>query len=199
MWLKKRTNYSHLFSMIWIYNRGFSVLLRLCIRNLNQHSYFLILQFLEEARNHAINFNVNQDYPSMPFSAAVETTKSNKKSWKESLCSWWKMDKRKSSAQLEATLIDASRVPTKKPSSVSGPVIRGGGRRGPGGRRPMSGPLAECFTPKRVVEQSENELPYMCLSQHKYPPSVQAFGPIYLVTWYSYFPARNQWIDQKLP
>jgi len=42
MWLKKRTNYSHLFSMIWIYNRGFPVLLRYALHKKFESAFFFL-------------------------------------------------------------------------------------------------------------------------------------------------------------
>ncbi|ONK75142.1 uncharacterized protein A4U43_C03F13800 [Asparagus officinalis] len=123
-------------------------------------------QVLEEARKNAINFNQETSFPS---SDSIEPPKVTENSWKRSLCSWWsKLKTKKSLMNQNVTLNDGvSRVMQRRKSSVSN-------------SRSISGPLAECFTPTRV--EDHNELPYMCLSQHKFPSGVQAYGPIYLVT-----------------
>ncbi|XP_022715378.1 uncharacterized protein LOC111274754 isoform X2 [Durio zibethinus] len=134
--------------------------------------------FLEEARQHArdINFQRSSSCSEEAGKKRLEGEKKNKKSWKNSLFSWWKTD-RKSKPSSDPVDVPNISKPTK--GYCSGPLC--GTARGidTPRRRPSSGPVSILFNPKRKVE---NEVPYMCLDQPNDPYQINAYGPVYLVT-----------------
>jgi hypothetical protein len=91
-----------------------------------------------------------------------EKVRKGKKSWKSSLVSWWRLDK-------------------KRQGHVSGPILNS--YKGYDGKQknPFSGPLiTSLFKPTKRSE--ENEIPYMTLHQQNIPHPVQNYGPLYVVT-----------------
>ncbi|KGN58479.1 uncharacterized protein LOC101209455 [Cucumis sativus] len=135
-------------------------------------------KFLEEAKHHA----TQQHFKAASIEEETERKwlaqeKKNKKSWKNTLFSWLKSDKKsKSLPKPEKN----PHTPNKRRVYVSGPIyseamtIDGRPR-----RRPMSGPIASLFNP---TMRTETEIPYMCLHQLSAPNTNQNYGPIYLVT-----------------
>nr|XP_027122461.1 uncharacterized protein LOC113739446 isoform X1 [Coffea arabica] len=102
--------------------------------------------------------------------------KRNKKSWKSSLFSWLKSDK-KSDNLVEP--LHGSAAPKLGRGIVSGPLRgRAGGLVPAKPRKPVSGPLMSLFNPADKVDG----IPYMCLSHLTNPHEAQSFGPVYLVT-----------------
>ncbi|XVF25301.1 hypothetical protein REPUB_Repub13aG0201600 [Reevesia pubescens] len=135
-------------------------------------------QFLEEARQHArdINFQRSSSCSEEVGKKRLGGEKKNKKSWKNSLFSWWKIDRKSKPSSNPVDGLNISK-PTKGYSS--GPLC--GIARGVDAprRRPSSGPVSILFNPTRKVE---NEVPYMCLDQPNDPYQINAYGPVYLVT-----------------
>uniref|UniRef100_A0A5B7BDE1 Uncharacterized protein n=1 Tax=Davidia involucrata TaxID=16924 RepID=A0A5B7BDE1_DAVIN len=136
-------------------------------------------QFLEEAREHACK--ENSSYPEEAGKKQLGEVKKSKKSWKRSLFSWWKAEKR-GNPSMEAPT--SCQISNPRRGYVSGPICGTGGGGGGGASckpwRPTSGPLTTLFHPTKRVE---NEIPYMCLDQlNNHPHGVQSYGPVYLVT-----------------
>ncbi|KAJ1390772.1 hypothetical protein SESBI_37179 [Sesbania bispinosa] len=128
-------------------------------------------QFLEEAKQH-----VNEAKLKISSVHPEESEKKDKKSWKSSLVSWWKADK-KSKHQVIQSKVSVS---GKRKNNVSGPIYNCG--KGPDVnvkyRRPISGPLTNLFKPTK----SEIPIPYMSLHQQNSPRPVYNYGPLYVVT-----------------
>ncbi|KAJ7951425.1 Ubiquitin-fold modifier-conjugating enzyme [Quillaja saponaria] len=136
-------------------------------------------QFLDEARQHGeeANAKTSSVYPEA-VKRSSEKEKKGKKSWKSSLVSWWKADK-KIKSEVEPTT-NSSQVSKTRRGQVSGPINGCYGNATDGKRwRPTSGPLTNLFNPKRKVE---NETPYVSLEQLTSSRPVQSFGPVYMVT-----------------
>ncbi|KAK6268327.1 hypothetical protein QUC31_012487 [Theobroma cacao] len=139
-------------------------------------------QFLEEARQHArdINFqrssSCSEEVGKKRFGGEKKREKKSKKSWKNSLFSWWKID-RKSKPSPDP--VDGLHISKPTKGYGSGPLC--GTARGVDTRRrrPSSGPVSILFHSTRKVE---NEVPYMCLDQPNDPYQINAYGPVYLVT-----------------
>ncbi|KAK2651990.1 hypothetical protein Ddye_011846 [Dipteronia dyeriana] len=134
-------------------------------------------QFLEEARQHAkeVNFEASS-------TNAEETGKKKqkkiKKSWKNSLLSWWKVHK-KSKPIMEAAA-STSNISKPRKGHVSGPIYGSGRGDDMKLRRPTSGPIINLFNP---IKRGEDEIPYMCLDQlNNNSHHVKSYGPVYLVT-----------------
>lgn len=143
---------------------------------------FALYQFLEEARHH----HAGVDFQSSPFNPEEsgkkrlpEEKQQGKKSWKNSLFSWWKTDRKRNRPQVEPT--GSSYISVTKRRLVSGP-IHGSGKTNDGRqwhRRSTSGPLTGLFNPTKRVE---NGVPYVSLDQLDRPHAVHTYGPVYLVT-----------------
>ena len=135
-------------------------------------------QFLEEARQHAghINFQRSSSCSEEVGKKRLGGEKKSKKSWKNSLFSWWKIDRKSKPSSTPVDGLDISK-PTK--GYGSGPLC--GTARGADTRRRClsSGSVSILFNPTRNVE---NEVPYMCLDQPNDPYQIKAYGPVYLVT-----------------
>ncbi|RVX16889.1 hypothetical protein CK203_003405 [Vitis vinifera] len=135
-------------------------------------------QFLEEARRHARQGNPQGPSPhgDEAGKGRLSEEKRSKKSWKSTLFSWWKADK-KNKPSVEQ--VPCSRISDPRRGHVSGPIY-GSGRRTDGKqRRPTSGPLTSLFNPTR---RAETDIPYVSLKQLSSSHSAQAYGPVYLVT-----------------
>ncbi|KAJ1408325.1 hypothetical protein SESBI_23607 [Sesbania bispinosa] len=137
--------------------------------------------FLEEARQHAKEAKLKSSsvHPEESGRRGSEKEKRGKKSWKSSLISWWKTDK-KSKLGEDPTNNSKSKVSGKRQGHASGPIYNS--CKGPNGRknwRPSSGPLTSLF---KSTKREENEIPYMSLHQQNSPHASQNFGPIYVVT-----------------
>ncbi|XAR49825.1 hypothetical protein NMG60_11003978 [Bertholletia excelsa] len=140
------------------------------------------LQFLEEARRHASQENVEADLYFHPGEAQMgrsDEVKRSKRSWKRSVFSWFKSEKKSNSSMAPPTSFHVSKP---RRGHVSGPIHTNGG----GGssdkdkpRRPMSGPLKGLF---QSTKKTESGIPYMCLDKLTSPHGVQSYGPVYLVT-----------------
>ncbi|XP_059643807.1 uncharacterized protein LOC132285632 isoform X2 [Cornus florida] len=136
-------------------------------------------QFLEEARKHTSKENFEAAPPPCLGGAGKKhlgEAKTKKKSWKESLFSWWKDDKKSNSSVEPPTIPHTAK---SKRGNASGPIYGSGGGASCKPRRPTSGPLTRFFHPTRRVE---NEMPYICLGQLNNTHDVQSYGPVYLVT-----------------
>ncbi|KAG6733134.1 uncharacterized protein LOC122279724 isoform X1 [Carya illinoinensis] len=138
-------------------------------------------QFLEEARHHAggVDFQSSPFNPEERGKKRLPEEKQGKKSWKNSLLSWWKTDRKSNRPQVEPT--SSSYISVTKRRLVSGP-IHGSGKTNDGRqwhRRSTSGPLTGLFNPTKRVE---NGISYVCLDQLDRPHAIQTYGPVYLVT-----------------
>lgn len=141
-------------------------------------------QFLEEARQHASSKldpqNPSTNPEQYPKRKPVEVQKNNKKSWKNSLISWWKLHKKsKPSTKPEDT---SNHVSRPKKGHVSGPIYGIGVRAKDSirQRRPVSGPVASLFDPNKKIEN--DDIPYMCLDKVNITNNDKSYGPVYLVT-----------------
>ena len=142
---------------------------------------------MEEARKHGnIGKEAKQKISSVhPEDAkkGSETEKKIKKSWKKSLISWWKSDK-KNKQIVNPANNSQSHVSGKRKGHVSGPIYNNSTGKGPEYnklRHPTSGPIMGLFKPTKKMED-ENETPYMTLHQQSNLPGVQSYGPVYMVT-----------------
>ncbi|XP_010033646.2 uncharacterized protein LOC104422890 [Eucalyptus grandis] len=136
------------------------------------------LRFLDEARQHICEPNVRA---SAPNSAEVVGKKNpgeekrSKKSWKSSLFSWLRTEK-KSKPQAEP----ASHRHNHKPRKiVSGPIFGASKESDAWLRRLNSGSFSTLFN---STKRAENEMPYMSLEGLDKPQAVKNYGPVYLVT-----------------
>ncbi|XP_030535983.1 uncharacterized protein LOC115744782 isoform X2 [Rhodamnia argentea] len=136
------------------------------------------LRFLDEARQHKCEPNVRA---SSPYSAEVAgkrnlgEDKRSKKSWKSSLLSWLRTEK-KSKYPAEP----ASHPHNHKPRKiVSGPIIGASKESDAWLRRLNSGSFPGLFN---STKRTENEMRYISLEQLDKPHGVKNYGPVYLVT-----------------
>ncbi|KDP40623.1 hypothetical protein JCGZ_24622 [Jatropha curcas] len=136
-------------------------------------------QFLEEARQHAREVNLQNSLPHAEETVKTRTEeeKKSKKSWKNTLFKWWKSDNKKGEASKQPA--NSSHVSNPRKGHVSGPIYGTGGTVDMKLRRQTSGPLANLFNP---IKRTGNEAPYMCLDPINNPHGVKAYGPVYLVT-----------------
>lgn len=137
-------------------------------------------QFLEEARRRTCDDEGNfKDAP--PGTEETRKTESNgkkrnKKSWKSSLFSWLKSDKK---CENLVEPLHGSVTPKLRRGIVSGPIHGSAAGLVPARpRNPTSGPLTSLFN----LADKEDEVPYMCLSHLTNPHEAQSYGPVYLVT-----------------
>lgn len=134
----------------------------------------ILFQFLEEARKGISHGSSTTANPEMSRNEQLDREKKqNRKSWKTSLLSWLKTDKKgKSTNHYQPT--NSTTAPKLKRGHFSGPV------RGIVGSRVLrsaSGQLGGVFS-----ETGETEVPYMCLAQLDNPQKLHSYGPVYLVT-----------------
>lgn len=116
-------------------------------------------------------------YLEEPSKGKTGEEKKMKKSWKNSLFGWWKVEKK---SKTSTELANTSHISTPRKGHVSGPIYGSG--RGDDTRRnqrPTSGPITTFFNPIRRVE---NGIPYMSLDQLNDSHHVKSYGPVYLVT-----------------
>ena len=138
---------------------------------------------MEEARKHASeeNFEVAAQNPEEAQKRQSSEAKKNKKSWKSSIFSWWKFDKKSNSGMETLTSSHISK-PRDSRVSASGPINGGsGGSKATSCKphRPTSGSIVSLFQPTKRVE---DEIPYIFLDKLNNPRDVQSYGPVYLVT-----------------
>lgn len=136
-------------------------------------------QFLQEARKRTCdegNFKAAPRHSEETRKTQSNGEKRNKKSWKSSLFSWLKSDK-KSKNLVEP--LHGSATPKLSRGIVSGPTHGSAGGLIPARpRKPISGPLTSLFNPAK----KEDEIPYISLSHLTNPHEAQSYGPVYLVT-----------------
>ncbi|KAK4839514.1 hypothetical protein QYF36_022487 [Acer negundo] len=136
-------------------------------------------QFLEEARQHAkeVNFQASSTYTEETGKKKqLGGEKKIKKSWKNSLLSWWKVHKKSKSSNEPAA---SSNISKPRKGHVSGPIYGSGQGDEMKLRRSTSGPITNLFNP---INRGEDEIPYMCLDQINNSHPVKSYGPVYLVT-----------------
>ncbi|XP_030466129.2 uncharacterized protein LOC115685232 [Syzygium oleosum] len=140
-------------------------------------------EFLDEARKHRSEEASSRVPLPVEDIDRLSEVKKSKKSWKNSLVSWWpkayKKFEKKSKSRLEPASGSQSSNPIR--NHVSGPIyMKSSGTRKPG-ERPRgssSGPLTGLF---RSSWETENEIPYAALD-HIDPRSAKSYGPVYFVT-----------------
>ena len=105
--------------------------------------------------------------------------KKGKKSWKSSLVSWWKADKKSKPREENTNNNPQSKVSGKRHGHVSGPIYNNS-TKGPDRKHwhSTSGPLTSLFKP---TKRKESEIPYMSLHQGNTPHASQNYGPLYVV------------------
>ncbi|KAI3426639.1 uncharacterized protein J3R85_009840 [Psidium guajava] len=136
------------------------------------------LRFLDEARQHKCEQNVSA---SSQYSSEVVGKRNlgenrrSKKSWKSSLLSWLRTEK-KTKPQAEPASHHHNHKPRK---IVSGPIFGASKESDAWLRRLNSGSFSGLFNPTKRVE---NEMRYMSLEQLDKPHGVKNYGPVYLVT-----------------
>ncbi|KAL0414988.1 UNVERIFIED_CONTAM: hypothetical protein Slati_3330700 [Sesamum latifolium] len=141
---------------------------------------FDFTQFLEEARKNACLGNLHTAQLEAAGKKQLDSEKNNRKSWKSSLFSWLKTDKKRKSTKQP---MEGSTVPEPRRQHFPGPVQ---GQGAVGGimtaraQRTASGPLINLFSSTKRAE--EYEVPYMCLGQQlNNPRKLHSYGPVYLV------------------
>ncbi|GLT46195.1 hypothetical protein SLA2020_199690 [Shorea laevis] len=137
-------------------------------------------EFLEEARQYAREVHPQESYGNSEVTGEKrlgEGEKRRKKSWKSSLFSWWKAEKKSNKPSMHPANAPP-RISKPKKGYVSGPIC-GNTRVDTRSQRPSSGPLTILFNP---TKKEEAGVPYMCLDQQNNSHYVNAYGPIYLVT-----------------
>ncbi|KAK7349348.1 hypothetical protein VNO77_06653 [Canavalia gladiata] len=137
-------------------------------------------QFLEEAKQHGKEARLKSSsvHPEESGKTGSGKEKKGKKTWKSSLISWWKADK-KSKHKEEAANNSKPKVYGKRKGHSSGPMHNS--YKGSNGKqwRPSSGPLTSLF---KSTNKEENEIPYISLHQQNSPRAMQKYGPLYVVT-----------------
>ncbi|XP_061340870.1 uncharacterized protein LOC133287315 [Gastrolobium bilobum] len=133
--------------------------------------------FLEEARQlgSAAKLKNSSVHPEESGKTGSDKEKKGKKSWKSSLISWWKVDK-KSKHREEPTNDSKSKVSRKRQGQVSGPIYKS--YKGADRKHwlPTSGPLTNLFKPTKTEER---EIPYTSLHQQNSPCAMHNYGPLY--------------------
>ncbi|XP_027337349.1 uncharacterized protein LOC113851060 [Abrus precatorius] len=137
-------------------------------------------QFLEEAKQHGKEAKLKSSsvHPEEYGKTGSEKEKRGKKTWKSSLISWWKAEK-KSKHREEPTKKSKSKVYGKRHGHFSGPIYNSCNGSDVKHWLPSSGPLTSLFKP---TKREENEIPYISLHQQNSPRVVQNYGPLYVVT-----------------
>ncbi|KAI3455683.1 hypothetical protein Pfo_012346 [Paulownia fortunei] len=135
-------------------------------------------QFLEEARKSACHGTLNTAHLEAAGRKQLDWEKKNRKSWKNSLFSWLKTDKKGKSTKKPT---NGTTVSKPRRGHVSGPVQGTvGGITTGRAQRPVSGPLTGLFTSTRRA--GEYKVPYMCLGEFNNPQKLHSYGPVYSVT-----------------
>ncbi|KAK7294540.1 hypothetical protein RJT34_17429 [Clitoria ternatea] len=136
--------------------------------------------FLEEAKQHGkeVKLRSSTVHPEESRKTGSEKEKKGKKSWKRSLISWWKADK-KSKHREEHTNNSKTEVCGRKQGHFSGPIYNSSNGSDKKHWHPSSGPLTSLFKP---TKKEENEIPYVSLHQQNNPRGLQNYGPLYVVT-----------------
>ncbi|KAG8380223.1 hypothetical protein BUALT_Bualt07G0171000 [Buddleja alternifolia] len=130
------------------------------------------VQFLEEARkNTKLSTSPREE-------EQLDVEKKSRKSWKNSLFSWLKSDKKSTTTKQSTTVYKPRRGQVSGPvqGNVAGNVVTIGRA-----RRAVSGPLTGLFS-RSMKRVDEYEVPYMCLGQFYDPHKFHSYGPLYLVT-----------------
>lgn len=138
-------------------------------------------QFLEEAKQHGKEAKLKSSsvHPEESRKPGSEKEKKGKNSWKSSLTSWWKADK-KSKHSEKTTKNSKSKGSGRRHGHSSGPMYSSYKSSDGNHWRPSSGPLLNLF---KSTKREEKEIPYISLHQQNSPPTEQNYGPLYLVTW----------------
>lgn len=142
-------------------------------------------KFLEEARQYANEeiFQGPSPYLKEAGNRRLGEEKKSKKSWKNTLFSWWKSDKKSKPPQSDSAYTSHNSKP--KRVHVSGPIY-GSGRKIDSSsnkeRRPTSGPITNFFNSMNGSDDDNNEMSYMCLAKLNNSHGVKTYGPVYLVT-----------------
>ncbi|KAL7603677.1 hypothetical protein Lser_V15G17782 [Lactuca serriola] len=130
-------------------------------------------QFLEEAKTHASEEEEGRK-------DSKEKTKA-KRSWKASIFSWMKANKKEEQQQQQLTIKTEYRKPTRRQGYVSGPINGVKGCKTQRLKRQSSGPLSGLFHQRTKME--EFQMPYTSLGKlNKSPENLSNYGPVYLVT-----------------
>lgn len=147
---------------------------------------FIFFQFLKEAKSHALEDNFKGVPPHVGETRKADTQgmdRKKRKSWKSSLFSWLKMD-RKNKTMVEVESTTNNTKVRRGGGMFSGPIIHSNGVSisisSSRSRKPTSGPLPSLFNPSMRDEGNEI-VPYMCLNQQQLV-NPHSFGPVYLVT-----------------
>ncbi|KAL2457379.1 uncharacterized protein Fot_30480 [Forsythia ovata] len=135
-------------------------------------------QFLEEAKKNASQGNLKTEpLEKVGIKGQSHGEKKNRKSWKNSLFSWLKTDKKNKSVVQPPTNGIVGSEPRR--GTFSGPVHGSVGGITGRPRKPTSGPITGLFSSSKRVE---DEVPYVSLGQLNNSHGVQSYGPVYLVT-----------------
>ncbi|KAK4778077.1 hypothetical protein SAY87_018264 [Trapa incisa] len=149
-------------------------------------------QFLSEARQHKTDSNILASSPNVELEGKRRSgdEKRGKKSWKRSLFSWCRSEKKANRPRVEPAT-DVFHKPRPQRGYTSGPILDSSARGGGGGAellrhyRPTSGPLSGLFG-KGKRSESETSTPYVTLGGGQNGRSNGAatspYGPVYLVT-----------------
>lgn len=147
-------------------------------------------QFLKEAKSHAYDeesFQGVTPHVGETRKADLQGERKKKKSWKNSLFSWLKMD-RKNKNMVEPLDVSATNYTKFRRGGgiLSGPILHGNAvsniSNSSRSRKPTSGPLPGLFNPSKR-EEADEIVPYMCLNQQQQLDNhPHSFGPVYLVT-----------------
>ncbi|KAG8388448.1 hypothetical protein BUALT_Bualt02G0126900 [Buddleja alternifolia] len=136
-------------------------------------------EVLEEARKNAFHGTINTTNLEPARKKQIDGEIKKRKSWKKSLFSWLRTDRKTKSTKHPT---NGNAVSKPKRGHVSGPVLESEGCVATGkARKGVSVPLASLFRSTRTAEE-EHEVPYMCLSQLNNPRKVKFYGPVYSVT-----------------
>ncbi|XP_047166100.1 uncharacterized protein LOC124835241 [Vigna umbellata] len=139
-------------------------------------------QFLEEAKQHGKEAKLKSSsvYPEESRKAGSEKEKKGKKSWKSSLTSWWKSDRKSKHGEKTTKNSKPRGGSGKRHAYSSGPMYKSCKSSDGKHWRPSSGPLVSLFKP---TKREENEIPYISLQQQNNSPLAdQNYGPLYVVT-----------------
>ncbi|CAI9753694.1 unnamed protein product [Fraxinus pennsylvanica] len=135
-------------------------------------------QFLDEAKACQGNFKT-EPLEKVGIKGQLQGEKKNRKSWKNSLFSWLKTDKKNKSVMQQSPR-NGTVGSEPRHGPFSGPVRgSGGGSITSRPQNPTSGPIASLFLSSKRVE---DEVPYVSLGQLNISHAVQSYGPVYLVT-----------------
>lgn len=148
-------------------------------------------QFLKEAKIHtdqhkflASSLHASEETEKEEFGGRI---KIKKKSWKISIFSWLKADKKNNKTNIvqeqpPALKTSFTKSKTRPRGYVSGPIngIKGCTAQRP--KRPTSGPLSGLFNQRKTTEEDEFQTPYISLGHCNSTKELRSFGPVYMVT-----------------